>query len=422
MFISLYSVVSAMGSAADVFHDHGAPGYYEHLITLGLSEDRIQKEDADLLRRYINHLQATRGISPLRATKIAQIMISWRRFFPVSWRDATIDDIFDARNALETAESKKGKPYSKNTKNDHIRILKSFYAWMIKRKFSGIDREDLRELRAPGADTNTTAPEDLLTLDEITRMIEACKTHRDKAIIAVLYESGARIGELARMKWGGVRFDEYGVKVSVPDTKEDQTRFARLLMSTEYLAAWRNGYYGATPAGDALVFVSTDGQPLKYRAIAQVITRAGERAGIKKRIHPHLHRKSRITELVRRNYQESVIKEAMWGNLDTAMFKTYVKLSEKDIDAEFLERAGIAKKEEKEENNHLPRQCKYCFAMNAPTSKYCHMCTRPLTGEAANAVDNIEGALTLLAGRDEAALRSIVRRLIAEETANPSKK
>jgi hypothetical protein len=116
-----------------------------------------------------------------------------------------------------------------------------------------------------------------------------------------------------------------------------------------------------------------------------------------------------------------VIKEAMWGNLDTAMFKTYVKLSEKDIDAEFLERAGIAKKEEKEENNHLPRQCKYCFAMNAPTSKYCHMCTRPLTGEAANAVDNIEGALTLLAGRDEAALRSIVRRLIAEETANPSK-
>lgn len=373
-----------MESAANVFHDHGTPDYHEHLIVIALSEDRIKNEDADLLRRYINHLQATRGISPLRATKISQIMISWRRFFTTPWRTATIDDIYDARNALEVAKSKKGKPYSKNTKNDHIRILKSFYIWAIKRKFSDINTEDLREIRAPGADTNTTAPEGLLTLDEITRMIEACKTHRDKAIISVLYESGARIGELARMRWAGVRFDDYGVKISIPDSKEEQTRFARLLMSTEYLAAWRNGYYGGTPTGDALVFVSTDGQPLKYRAIAQVITRAGERAGIKKRVHPHLYRKSRITELVRRNYQESVIKEAMWGNLDTAMFKTYVKLSERDIDAEFLERAGIAQKEEKEENNHLPRQCKYCFAMNAPTSKYCHMCTRPLTEEAAS--------------------------------------
>lgn len=379
-----------MESAANVFHCHGTPGYYEHLISDALGKGNIQDEDAELLRKYISHVRATRGITPLRATKLTQTMISWRQFFSVLWQDATIDDLHDARNNLDLAKSSRGKPYSKNTKNDHVRILKNFYKWMIRRKLSKISLDDLSEIRAPGTDTDTTKPGELLTLDEIAKMLQACKTHRDRAIISVLYESGARIGELARMRWADVRFDEYGVKLSIPDTKTDQTRYSRLLMSTEYLAAWRGGYYRGTPEGDALLFVTTEGNPLEYRAIAQIITRAGERARIHKRVHPHLFRKSRITELVRRNFQESVIKESMWGNLSTNMFKTYVRLSEKDVDDEFLERAGIKTKTEKEENNHLPKQCKFCFAMNSPTGRYCHLCSAPLTSEAADERQRLE--------------------------------
>jgi hypothetical protein len=103
------------------------------------------------------------------------------------------------------------------------------------------------------------------------------------------------------------------------------------------------------------------------------------RAGIEKRIYPHLFRKSRITELVRKNYQESVLKETFWANPDTSMFSTYLKLSEKDIDDEFLRRAGLKTEAEIGTDTDKPRQCMFCLAVNPPGSRFCRMCTRPLT-------------------------------------------
>ena len=88
----------------------------------------------------------------------------------------------------------------------------------------------------------------------------------------------------------------------------------------------------------------------------QIISRTAKKAGVEKRVTPHLFRKSRITSLIKQNYQESVIKQAMWGNLGTNMFKTYVVLSEQDIDAEFREKMGLEKKEIKEDKKMAPRE------------------------------------------------------------------
>ena len=64
------------------------------------------------------------------------------------------------------------------------------------------------------------------------------------------------------------------------------------------------------------------------------------------------------------------------------MLKTYVVLSDQDIDSEFREKMGMQKKEIKEDKKMVPRQCKSCFAMNGPQSNFCHVCGKPLTGEA----------------------------------------
>ncbi len=365
------------------FHEADAPDYWEAVITRSEKEGRLEKPDADLIRRFVAYRQGSRGITNLRATKLTNILVSWKLFLPVPWHVATIDDLFAARVRLTSAKSKWGKPYSTNTISDHIQILKAFYRWLITRELNPhISLQDLSELKSPPTDTDTTDPGDLLTSDELAAMIRACKTHRDRALIAVTYETGARIGEVARLRWRDVQFDKYGVKITIHDTKEGKKRYPRLINSTTYLAAWRNGYYGPAAEGDAYVFVSADtALPLKYRAIAQVITRAAKRAGIERNVHPHLLRKSRITELVRKNYQESVIKETFWANPDTQMFRTYLKLSEKDIDDEFLRKAGL-KIDGEVVDDDKPRQCMFCSAISPPGSQYCRMCTRPLTSAA----------------------------------------
>ena len=192
-------------------------------------------------------------------------------------------------------------------------------------------------------------------------MVTQARTFRDKALLFVLYESGCRIGELARLKWKDVVFnDDSTVGVTLTDTKTRKLRHALLGASVEYLAGWRNNYPG-TPDNEKFVFISTNGEPMEYRALSQVVGRTAKKAGVDKRVTPHLYRKSQITSLIKQNYQESVIKQAMWGNLGTNMFKTYVVLSEQDIDAEFREKMGIEKKEIKEDEEDAPPAVQILF-------------------------------------------------------------
>jgi hypothetical protein len=148
------------------------------------------------------------------------------------------------------------------------------------------------------------------------------------------------------------------------------------------MAAWKADYRPGHPDPDAPAFITQRGLPLDYIQTLRVIQRTAARAGIKKRIHPHLFRTSRITHLVSQNYQESVIKKSMWNNINTAQFKAYVALSEKDIDAEFLDKAGIIKKAEQPGAAVRPQPCPHCHRTNAPTADYCNRCATPLTEEA----------------------------------------
>lgn len=64
------------------------------------------------------------------------------------------------------------------------------------------------------------------------------------------------------------------------------------------------------------------------------------------------------------------------------MFRTYVKLGEKDIDQEFLEKAGIQQKPAELIDTLKARPCSNCHFLNAPTSSYRYKCGYPVTEEA----------------------------------------
>jgi len=378
MFISLQVLLWIM---TRTFHPSAQPEYFLHLIESGKTDRRLTDQDAEILTEFIKTRKTKAGakVTPIRRTKLAQTLISVKQFLKCQWTDAKIKDLSDAVDALNESH------YRQNTKNDHIVILKTFYRWMIRKKQTKITLEQLSDeddgIRAPGVNTETAEAKDLLTRDELAIIVQGCKNLRDKAIVTTLYESAARISELSRLKWGDLEYTNEGIiKATIHDEKTKKKRYAPLFLSMEYLAAWRAGYPGK-PSDDAYIFIDRDNKPMEYRAINYQITRAAKRAGIEKRVTPHLFRKSRLTEMVREGYQESVIKEVGWANQGSQMMKTYIKLGSDDVMNEFLVRQGIKKKEQKVKEN-VPRQCSYCFAMNSPVSEYCHKCGQPLTEEA----------------------------------------
>lgn len=343
-----------------------------------LAQGWFLKQDEAIVQEFLNELQAQRHLSDARVLKLMYILTHWRRFITCPYPEMTYQHVLEGLNNLRTGKNMDGIPFKQNTIHDYIQLLKRFILWLIENKGLDIPERKIRAIQIPPVDTDTTHPEDILTYEEVLALIKACKLDRDRAIISVLYESGCRIGELIRLTWKDLVFDKYGIKLNITDKKTKKRRYSRLTMSTGYLVAWKNNYPG-TIEGNAPVFVDEDKGPIHYSTIYAMLHRTLVRAKIKKKVHLHLFRKSRITHMVSQNYQESVIKESCWGNINTKQFKTYVKLSQEQMDNEFLTRAGIKPKEEESERPLTPKTCGDCHFQNGPTIDYCGRCGAPLT-------------------------------------------
>jgi integrase len=384
---------------------------FEASLATARKNNLIQPAEEKIIREYLDEKAARDHITLSRKNKITTTLVNFRRFLKTEYQKATAADIFAAINGLTHGKNVHDKPFKQNTLWSYIRILKPFLLWMIESGYSEIKPLKIKQIKAPAIDTDTSTPDDILTPEEIKGLITACKHSRDRALISVLYESGARIGEIARLTWKDCIFDKYGVKLYINDTKTNKQRYSRLIASAEYLARWRNDC--PDPAVNALVFTNLhDGSPIEYITVRRLLERALTAAGINKKVTKlHLFRKSRITHMIAQNYQESVVKQAMWGNLATKMFQTYVRLGEKDIDGEFLEKAGIQQKPPELIDTLKPRPCPNCHFINAPTSSYCSKCGSPITESSRHDVEYSTDTLRNLLA-DNPAAQTILLQLL----------
>jgi integrase/recombinase XerD len=363
---------------------------WDHKATLssGLRDGIITPDDNGLIVEYLLEKQARDHIGIRRVNKIATILVNFQRFIPQPYRTATIGDVYAGITNLQSGKSLIGKPFKQNTINTYIRIVKPFLLWLVENDYNKLPEKKLQKIKAPPVDRHTTNPDEIITTQEILDMLTACQNSRDRALLSTLYESGCRIGELALLTWRDLIFDKYGVRLYITDTKTKKRRYARLTMSLQYLSTWKCDTTDSFP--DARVFVNLKSkEPLEYYTVVRLLERVRSRAGISRRITPHLFRKSRITHMVAQNYQESVIKQSMWGNLSTEMFSTYVCLAEQDIDAEILDKAGIERKSDIP-NPLAPIPCPNCHHVNPPTSDWCNQCGMALS---TTAVASVRGVL-----------------------------
>jgi len=346
----------------------------------------ILQSDVALINEYIGELRASKNISLGRKNKIVFTLVGWRRFIE-PFDKLTIADIYDGISKLKTGNNVRGVPFKQNTLRDFITILKSFTLWMIDNNHSSLPENKIQRLKTPSRDSMTKTAADLLSPEEITAMIDVCTRSIDRAIIIMLYEGGFRIGELGALKWGDLKFDEYGIVVNVR-FKTEKPRYLRLVMAREHLAKWRTDY-PFKPEGENPVFVTERKTPLTHASIQKQLKRLAARAKIEKHVTPHIFRHSRITHLIKEGVPESVIKLMMWGNVGSVMFQTYAHLAGTDIDSAILKSYGITAPngERPQETRLEPHQCTHCYTVNAPTSNYCSSCGRPLNPEIAMKLD-----------------------------------
>lgn len=186
---------------------------------------------------------------------------------------------------------------SRNTSHTYIRHVRQLLGWA--------HRE--------GETTTAAKPQlprlprrvlDVLSRDEIDELEAAASTERDKLLIRLLADTGIRVGELCGLRVDDVVRHERGsfLKVRGKGSKE------RLVPLRPELARRLDRFlrHRAPDVHSDRVFValrrgrSGEYEPLTTSGVAQLLRAVAYRAGIKKRVHPHLLRHSFATEALRR--------------------------------------------------------------------------------------------------------------------------
>ena len=140
-------------------------------------------------------------------------------------------------------------------------------------------------------------PERVLQSDHVRSLLEACETQRDRALVAVVWDSAARISEILNCNIGHVTFDRYGAMIAV--TGKTGRRSIRLVSSVPDLQVWINIHpFKNNP--DAPLFVTSRRRGtaitrLTIRRVQNIFTRLGDLAGCPKDTNPHAFRHGRLT-------------------------------------------------------------------------------------------------------------------------------
>jgi site-specific recombinase XerD len=131
----------------------------------------------------------------------------------------------------------------------------------------------------------------VLSREEVERMIDGIRNRKHRAITAVLYSSGLRLNECAKLKPADIDCDRMTVRVEAGKGLKD--RYAvlshrALELLKEYQTAYRASEW-LFPGRSAHI---------SGRSIQYVVATAASNAGIRKRVHPHTLRHSFATHLI----------------------------------------------------------------------------------------------------------------------------
>ena len=232
---------------------------------------------------------------------------------------------------------------------------------------------------------NELLPKDLWTPEEVNTVAALAGNQRDRAFILGLFGSGCRIGEFLPLKRDDITFDKYSAQIIVSG-KTGSRRVRLTPAASVALAAWLDVH--PNKDRDAPVWINIQvrrfipSERLSYDWAHLMLRELADRAGIKKKINPHVMRHSLATYYAPR-LTEAVMNEHFGWRQGGRTAATYTHLSGKQVDDQIL--AVFGKKTIDTTNGRAVDvvTCHRCGLPNAPTSVQCGKCGLPLSEEAA---------------------------------------
>jgi site-specific recombinase XerD len=327
--------------------------------------DNLSDARRDTFVRFLRE-QRLRGVSLWTIKSYVQA-VRTLGFDGKPYRKLTTEDLMAWMEQLES------NGWSPRTVDNYKKLVKAFLRWTHGASSRDRTPKVLRCIRTRHG--RQELPKNILSTEEIRRLLDVCTNQRDRALVFVTYESGCRASEVLGLTIGDVELDQFGAVLHVEG--KTGARRIRLVESVPDLRLWLSMHPARNNIKAPLWPRLKQGKEgLGVDGLEILLRELGAKAGIRKRIHPHLLRHSRATHLA------SVLTEAQmreyfgWAK-SSDVPSIYVHLSGRDVDSTLLKHYGI-KVEMPKEDLLGPKACPWCQTVNSPSAKFCQECNAPL--------------------------------------------
>jgi len=240
----------------------------------------------------------------------------------------------------------------------------------------------------------TVNGDDILSREEILKIVNAATHPRDKALILTCFDTNTRCSEILTPRIRDLDLKEGELNIYIHKTKMHDIRF--LTFSAPALATWLNCHPDKNNP-EAPLFVSIGpnsyGKALKHHGFDQALKKAARRAGIleteeekksgkqtgkRKRLWVHLLRHSRTSDLFDKGFTLPEVRDlGGWKSASSIPIDVYSHTKKSMLKKKQRIKEGLDVAEDEDKKNFLePKKCLNpdCGAVNEPGAKVCKDC------------------------------------------------
>lgn len=245
------------------------------------------------------------------------------------------------RQSAGNAAAKAGDSLKKKTQNYYLIALRSFLKYLMKRGVVSLSPDKIELAKTPERSL------DLISRVELDRLMNApkdddVKTLRDKAILELLFSTGLRVSELCSLTRDlDLKSDEFSVR-----GKGEKVRV--VFLSNEARAAVKKYLDKRKDMDDALFIqfgknaAAKNDLKLTPRSVERIIKHYAIKAGITKKVTPHVIRHSFATDLLQ-NGADLRSVQMLLGHANIGTTQIYTHVTDKhlrDIHKKFHNKRG----------------------------------------------------------------------------------
>ncbi len=311
------------------------------IFTLVVASSAILKDMShnqleQLKRQFLEYLEIERGRSLHTITNYNLYLTRFLTYAKIQKPADITDEVVRTyrlwlnRQSAGTTASGRTDTLKKRTQNYYLIALRAFLKYMVRQGISSLSPERIELAKVPERSL------DLISSQELTRLLTApkgidVKSLRDKAMLELLFSTGLRVSELCSLPRDlDISKDEFSVR-----GKGEKVRV--VFLSDTARRALKAYLAKRTDMDDAL-FVQTkeslDGKGessrVSPRLIQRIIKQYAIKAGITRKVTPHIVRHSFATDLLA-NGADLRSVQALLGHANIATTQIYTHVTDKHL-------------------------------------------------------------------------------------------